>query len=111
MNNLLVILGKTSSGKDRTVNELISKYNYKKIITYTTRPMRKAEKQDITYHFINTDEFINKINTGFFAEWKSYVTVNGLWYYGTALEDLENADDNSVIILTPAGYRDIIKKM
>ena len=49
MNNLLVILGKTSSGKDRTVNELISKYNYKKIITYATRPMRKGEKQDITY--------------------------------------------------------------
>ena len=108
---MLVILGKTSSGKDRTVNELISKHNFSKLTTYTTRPMRPNEKQDVTYHFISEEEFLQKVDNDFFAEWKSYNTEFGVWYYGTALEDLENADDNTVIILTPDGYRDIVKKL
>lgn len=111
MNNLFIILGKTASGKDKTVNELTSKYDFNKIITYTTRPMRKNEEQDITYHFVSEDDFKQKINDNFFAEWKTYDTEFGVWYYGTALDDLENVDNNSVIILTPAGYRDIIKKV
>ena len=104
---MVVIIGKTSSGKDRIVKELISKHGFKKIITYTTRPMRKSEKQDVTYHFITEEDFKQKINEGFFAEYKSYDTEFGKWYYGTALEDLKNADDKSVIILTPAGYREV----
>ena len=71
--------------------------------------MRKGEKQDVTYHFISDEEFIGKINNGFFAEWKDYATNDGLWYYGTALEDCVNATDNDVIILTPDGVRDLKK--
>ncbi len=108
---MVVIIGKTASGKDRTVNELIAKHGFKKIITYTNRPMRKGEKQDITYHYISDEEFKHKIQDGFFAEYKSYDTEFGKWYYGSALEDLEKADDKSVIILTPDGYRDVAKKL
>ena len=106
-----IIVGKTASGKDTVVKKLVDDYKYTKIITYATRPMRKGEKQDITYHFISDDEFNQKINEGFFAECKAYDTEFGIWYYGTALEDLENADDKSVIILTPAGYRDVKNKL
>ena len=108
---MIIIVGKTASGKDTVVKKLVDDYKYTKIITYATRPMRKGEKQDITYHFISDDEFNQKINEGFFAEYKVYDTEFGIWYYGTALEDLENADDKSVIILTPAGYRDIEDKV
>ena len=109
MRNILVICGKTASGKNLVRDILVEKYNYNPIITYTSRPPRKGEKQDITYHFISTDEFIEKINNGFFAEWKDYVTNDGIWYYGTALEDCVNATDNDVIILTPEGVRDLKK--
>ena len=109
MRNILVICGKTASGKNLVRDILVEKYNYNPIITYTSRPPRKGEKQDVTYHFISTDEFIEKINNGFFAEWKDYVTNDGLWYYGTALEDCVNATDNDVIILTPDGVRDLKK--
>ena len=73
--------------------------------------MRDGEKQDITYHFITEDDFKQKIRENFFAEYKSYDTEFGIWYYGVALEDVENADDKTVIILTPDGYRDVIKKV
>lgn len=108
---MVIIIGKTASGKDKTVSELITKHGFKKCITYTTRPMRQGEQQDVTYHFISDEDFQQKINSDFFAEWKIYNTEFGDWYYGTALEDLEKADDKTVIILTPDGYRDIMKKL
>lgn len=107
---ILIIIGKTASGKDSVVKKLVEN-GYNKVITYTTRQMRKGEKQDITYHFISEEEFKRKIEGGFFAEYKTYNTEFGVWYYGTALEDFENADDKSVIILTPDGYRDVINKL
>lgn len=107
MRNILVICGKTASGKNLVRDILVEKYNYNPIVTYTSRPPRKGEKQDVTYHFISTDEFIEKINNGFFAEWKKYDTEQGIWYYGTALDDCMNASDKNVIILTPNGVRDL----
>lgn len=73
--------------------------------------MRDGEVNDVTYHFIDKDEFIEKTRNGFFAEWKTYSTIKGVWYYGTAIEDLEKADDKTVVILTPDGYRDIKDKV
>ena len=108
---MIIIIGKTASGKDTIVNKLISLYGLKKVITYTTRSQRKGEQQDVTYHFISDEDFKQKINEGFFAEWKSYITADGVWYYGTALEDLKNGEYNSVIILTPDGYRDVVNKL
>lgn len=108
---MIIILGKTCSGKDTIVNKLINLHGFKKIVTSTTRPVRKGEKQDITYHFLSEEDFKQKINEGLFAEYKTYDTEFGKWYYGTSLEDLESADDKSVIILTPDGYRDVVNKL
>ena len=108
---MIIIVGKTASGKDTVVKKLVDDYKYTKIITYATRPIRKDEKQGATYHFISDEDFKQKINDGFFAEYKSYDTEFGKWYYGSALEDLEKADDKSVIILTPSGYRDVKRKL
>ena len=108
--NIIVLAGKSASGKNFVAKKL-EEHGYETIVTYTTRPKRKGEKQDITYHFISDEEFKQKIDEGFFAEWKSYITNEGVWYYGSSLEDIENADNKSVIILTPQGYRDIKDKM
>ena len=108
---MVVILGKTCSGKDTIVNNLIDLHGFKKIVTSTTRAMRKGEKQDVTYHFLSEEDFKQKINEGYFVEYKKYDTEFGKWYYGTSLEDLENAEDNNVIILTPDGYRDVVNKL
>ena len=107
---MICIIGKTASGKTSIVNKLVKLHNTKQIITYTSRPMRENEKQCVTYHYISEYEFKQKILEGFFAEWKTYDTEFGVWYYGTALEDIEAADDNSIVILTPAGYRDVKEK-
>lgn len=110
MIKILIICGKTSSGKNAVVNKLVNEYGYRQVVTSTTRPMRKGEQQDVTYHFISEEDFIQKIREGLFSEYKTYNTEFGTWYYGTAVEDLENADEKSVIILTPQGYRDVKSK-
>lgn len=104
---MIVILGKTCSGKDTIVSKLVEKYNYKRIISYTTRPMRQNEIQDKTYHFISKEEFLSKIDSDFFLEYKKYKTIDGDWYYGSAKEDYKSSDNNTIIILTPDGLRDL----
>ncbi len=105
---MIILLGKSASGKDTVVNNLIHNYyGYDKIVTWTTRPMRPGEKQDVTYHFTDDEDFEEKIEEGFFAEWKKYNSVFGTWYYGTAVQDITNNPNNKIIILTPSGYEDI----
>lgn len=106
---MLIVLGKTASGKDTIVKELVSKHGFKKVVTYTTRPMRKKEISDVTYHYIPEQEFLEKTQEGFFAEYKAYKTEEGIWYYGSAIQDYTNADEKCVIILTPSGLKDILK--
>ena len=104
---ILCLIGKSASGKTFVRDKLVKEHGYKSLVTFTSRPPRKNEKQDITYHFISKEDFEQKIEEGFFAEWKKYDTEQGVWYYGTALADCYDADDNTVVILTPDGVRDL----
>ena len=104
---MIVLMGKTASGKDTILNKLVRSYGCSKITTYTSRPIRPGEIPGVTYHYLTKEEFLEKIKENFFAEWKSYESVSGTWYYGVAKEDLSSAKEDDVIILTPAGYRDV----
>lgn len=108
---LVVLIGKSSSGKDRVSRELVEKYNYKKIVRYTTRPLRKGEKNGDTYHYISKEDFLSKVNGNFFIEWKNYDTVDGVWYYGTSWEDMEDISNRTVIILPPDRYKEVVKNI
>lgn len=102
----IILMGKTATGKTTIRDKLIER-GFIPLVTYTSRPPRPNEVQDVTYHYITKEDFLNKIEQGFFAEWKSYDTEEGTWYYGTAMEDLIKANNKTIIILTPGGYRDI----
>lgn len=108
---MLVIIGKTASGKTTLREKMVKEYGFNPIITYTTRPMRKGEEEGKTYHYITDEEFNEKIKEGFFAEYKEYNTKKGIWKYGSAKEDLINSDKSSIIILTPGGVEDIRKNL
>lgn len=101
---MLSVCGRTASGKDSIVKELIRICGMKQIVSYTTRPMRPGETDGVEYHFISTEEFLKKKEDGFFAETTSYtVASNDVWYYGAAKDSL--VEENSVIILNPAGLK------
>lgn len=64
---MLVIIGPSASGKTQIVNTLIKFYKMRKMVTYTTRPIRNHEVNGIDYYFINKEEFLKKIKDDFFS--------------------------------------------
>ena len=53
MNKIFCIMGKSSTGKDSIYRTLINRknFNLKKIIPYTTRPVRVGEQNGREYYF------------------------------------------------------------
>lgn len=108
---LLILMGKTCSGKDTIAKELI-KRKWDRIVTYTTRKRRRGERDGKVYHFISEPEFKQKVDEGFFAEYKSYRIADGSTvYYGSPLSEMQEANKNKFIILTPQGYRDFLDRL
>ena len=103
---ILILMGKTASGKDSIAKELCRNYQFARIVTYTTRPPRPNEVDGEDYHFISRSEFQDKIKHNFFVEWKDYQSAEGEWFYGTAMEDVNKG---GVLILTPLGIRDFYR--
>lgn len=100
---MICLVGKTATGKDTILKEMLSSFNYKPVVTYTTRPPRSGEVDGVDYHFIDKSQFRRMKIQGFFAETTSYNVATGeTWYYGTLLKDL---NDDSIIILNPEGLR------
>lgn len=104
---MLILMGRSCTGKDSIFKELIKNYDYNGIITYTNRPMRIGEVQDVDYHFISTEEFLKRNIDNKFLESRYYYTKEGMWFYGSDLEDLKNSNYNNIIIMTPDGAKKV----
>ena len=109
---IVVLVGKTASGKTTVANELCKHHGYKRIVTYTTRPMRENEVQDVDYHFISDEQFNKMVENNEFTEYKCYNAAHGVRSYASVVtSEQEHSDDCYVIILTPQGLRDLSKKL
>lgn len=103
---MIVLIGKSASGKDTIKKELL-KLGMEGVTTYTSRPPRPSEINGVTYNFVSTKEFLKLKDDGFFAETTSYNVATGdTWYYGTSKKDI---NDKSVIILNPSGLTALSK--
>lgn len=104
---MIIICGKTASGKS-TVQKELAKLGMNKVVTYTTRPPRDGELDGEDYHFIDRDEFRELMNDGFFVETTAYhVATDEVWYYGTPLHEIQDADSDKVLVANPSGLTQI----
>ena len=106
---MIVVVGKSGSGKSTIVNKLCETYGFNRIVTTTTRPKRKGERQDIDYHFVSDEAFEKMKESGEFVETQEFKVASGdIWKYGSSLKSIESAKDTDIIILTPEGCQKLI---
>jgi guanylate kinase len=79
---LMVICAPSGTGKTTLVKRLLGEFpRFAYSVSYTTRAPRQGEENGKDYHFVNVEEFQEKLEQGFFAEWAE---VHGN-FYGTPL--------------------------
>ncbi len=97
MGKIFLLMGKSTSGKDTIYRELIKNEDLKlkKVIPYTTRPMRDGEVDGVQYFFKNENEYLALKNDNKIIEERTYHTNYGEWRYFTVDDgqiDLESGD-------------------
>ncbi len=86
MGKIFLLMGKSTSGKDTIYKKLIGKEEFalKKVVPYTTRPMRDGENNGVQYFFKSEDEYQQLKEDKKIIEERTYYTNYGPWRYFTA---------------------------
>ena len=101
MGRIFYLMGKSSTGKDSFYKQLISDetLGLKKIVMYTTRPIRAQERNGEEYYFVNDEKLVRLEAEGKVIERRSYNTVHGVWHYFTVCdEQIDLEKDNYIFI-------------
>ena len=86
MGKIFYIMGKSSSGKDSIYRMLEEdqELGLKRLVIYTTRPIRDGEKNGREYFFTDENKLKEFRRNGKLIEARTYQTVYGPWTYFTA---------------------------
>ena len=96
-------------GKDILCNG--EEFIRKRIVPYTTRPIREDETEGVEYFFVSESELSSMVREDKVVEVRSYETVHGVWRYFTVDDgqiDLEN--DNYYLMIGTLESYDRIRK-
>ncbi len=101
MGKLIYLMGKSSSGKDTVYRELLRDdgLKLKKVVLYTTRPIREGEVDGVQYHFVNEEVFNDFVRENKVIEDRVYNTYHGLWRYFTVDDGSIDIDKNDYLII------------
>ena len=110
MYNIICLIGKSGSGKDTIIQKLRADLKIPIAISFTSRPMRSKEIQDLTYHFVSDNYF--EENKEKFIEQRLYKVINqdgtkGIWRYGLTEESFE--EGTNLVIVDVNGYKALRK--
>lgn len=99
---VLIIVGKSASGKDTLQKKLTSAFGCIPFVSVTTRPMRDGEKEGVNYFFRGKDDFFRLVEQGKIFEYRSYETlVNNIpdtWFYGSIKQELLPSTYYTVVV-------------
>lgn len=101
MGKIVYLMGKSSSGKDTIYRELLKESGdkLKKIVPYTTRPIRVGEKNGVQYFFTEEEGYQELALEGKIVEERVYHTFHGLWRYFTVDDGQIDLQNNSYIMI------------
>lgn len=101
MGKMVYLMGKSSTGKDTVYKQLLEKtsLHLKKIVPYTTRPIRAGETNGEEYFFTNDEGFQELKAQGKIIEDRAYHTYHGLWRYFTVDDGNIDLNNNDYIMI------------
>lgn len=100
---IIVIVGGSCTGKSSLARELADFYGYRPVVTYTTRPRRDDEIDEVDYHFRTNKVFDQLVLGNFFVEHRSYDASFGYCQYGTPRDEFDDEQGYRVLVLDPFG--------
>lgn len=110
MGKIFCVMGKSATGKDTVYQNLLAEnsLSLKRIIPYTTRPIREGEENGREYYFC-TEEDVQKYEAeGRIVELRAYDTVYGIWKYFTLNDgNIQLEKENYLLIGTLEAYTKI----
>ena len=112
MGKIFCIMGKSATGKDTIYKRLLEdeSLSLRKIVTYTTRPIREGEKEGEEYFFIGEEKVKRLSDEGKIVELRAYNTVHGIWKYMTVEdENIDLTKNDYLVIGTPESYRKCVE--
>lgn len=85
MGKIFCVMGKSATGKDTIFRKLsfMKELSLKRIIPYTTRPIREGEENGREYFFCDEAELEIFTREGRVIEQRAYNTMYGIWQYFT----------------------------
>ena len=100
MKSIVCLMGKSATGKDFIMNNLIKEYGFKRVISHTTRPIRNGETDGKEYYFTSKEEFLGMAFDETFIETREYNIANGeIWHYGLSKHEIDLTDDNKYVVI------------
>ena len=107
MGKIVCLMGKSSTGKDTIFKRLLAdrELGLKKIVPYTTRPIRRGERDGVEYFFKSEEVFLQLKEQGRIIEDREYHTFHGLWRYFVADDGQIESSGNYIMIGTLEAYR------
>ena len=101
MGKIFYFMGKSSTGKDTIYRQILAdnKLKLRKIVPYTTRPIRANEEEGREYHFITEQDVERMQAEGRIIELRSYDTFHGTWKYMTVDDGHVKLDKHSYIMI------------
>lgn len=115
--SLIILMGKTASGKDTIQRELADTYGYEQLMSSTDRPMRPGEEYGVEYNFRTSSELDKMIANGKMLECRTYEVVNksgntDIWRYGLEKpHDMDIENKKYVTVLPPSAIRSVIENV
>ena len=107
MGKIFCVMGKSATGKDTIYQKLLQKnaLQLKRIIPYTTRPIREGEEEGREYYFCEETDVGRFETEGKIVELRAYDTVYGIWKYFTVNDgNIRLEKENYILIGTLESY-------
>lgn len=101
MGKIFCLMGKSSTGKDTIYKRLLEDpdLELKRMVPYTTRPIREGEQEGVEYHFTDEKTLKRLEEEGRIVELRAYDTIYGVWKYFTVCEEAMDLKKESYAVI------------